>query len=172
MKYTGIFKRIFINYITLAVLFGTVSAFFGYFIINNIFLNKIDYSTNLVVFDKNLKRMKAEFKVAVADTDKKRSKGLMFVKNMQDDNGMLFVFADLKTVSFWMKNTYISLDLLFVDENMKVISITEKAAPLSENLISSVKPIKYVVELNAGIVSDYGIVIGDIIKVDNISNAE
>ncbi len=126
---------------------------------------KIDYDTDLIFYDKRGGKINAEFKVAVADDEKSRADGLMFVKNMHDFNGMLFVFDSSNVVSFWMKNTYISLDMIFVDENMRVVWIEEKNSPMSEDHISSVKPVKYVIELNAGVVADNGIKIGDVVRI-------
>jgi uncharacterized membrane protein (UPF0127 family) len=128
----------------------------------------IDYNTELMFYNSRGQKIKAEFKVAVADDDKERADGLMFVKNMHDFNGMVFVFDTPNVVSFWMKNTYISLDLIFVDSDMHVVWISEKATPLSEESISSVKPVKYVIELNAGIVADYEIKIGDVVRIVDV----
>jgi len=158
-------KRILKNSITLGLLGGIVLSL-AFLIFNMFFSDAPNYSADLTIYDSKLKKVKSEFKVAISDTDKKRKLGLMFIKNMPDNNGMLFVFDSPHVVSFWMKNTYISLDLLFVDENKKIVSLFEKTTPLSENSIFSTQPVKYVVELNAGIVSDYQIKTGDIIEVN------
>lgn len=157
-------KIIFLNPITIGLLFGAILACI-FFVCNIVYSNRINYDVDLLIYDSKFKKVKSEFKVAIADTDKKRKEGLMFVKNMSEFNGMLFVFDEPQILYFWMKNTYISLDLLFVDENMNIVSIFEKSTPLSEKSISSIKPAKYVIELNAGVVSDYQIKSGDFVKV-------
>ena len=90
-------------------------------------------------------------------------KGLMFVKEpLLDNNGMLFDMADHpKNHSMWMKNTYIPLDIIFLDENMKIVGFKENNLPHSLKLISINKPSRYVLEMNAGSVKKNNLIIGE-----------
>ena len=91
-----------------------------------------------------------EWEVRLAQTQKEREKGLMFVKNMPDNQGMLFQFKNERIITMWMKNTFILLDMIFIDANGKIVHIHENATPHSLQTISSVKPARYVLEINGG----------------------
>lgn len=97
----------------------------------------------------------------LAETDDERAKGLMDRKTMTDDQGMLFIFSAPDEQSFWMKNTYISLDIIYVDENKEIVSIQKYATPLSEESLPSFKKAMYVVEVNAGFCDKYHVAFGD-----------
>lgn len=88
--------------------------------------------------------------IEIAETDEERARGLMDRKSMADSQGMLFIFSEPEEQSFWMKNTYISLDIMYVDEKMEIVSIQKYATPLSEESLPSFKKAQYVVEVNAG----------------------
>tara|TARA_B100000902_G_scaffold381618_1_gene418342 strand:- start:659 stop:1120 length:462 start_codon:yes stop_codon:yes gene_type:complete len=90
------------------------------------------------------------FKVWLAVTRKQQMRGLMHVRNLPKNSGMLFVYPDNNTRAMWMKNTYISLDMIFIDENGYVSSIQKNTEPLSLRTIRSKKPVKYVLELSNG----------------------
>ena len=102
-----------------------------------------------------------EFSVEIADTPAARSRGLMFRRSMPADQGMLFDFERDEMVSMWMRNTYISLDLLFIRKDGTIARIAERTEPLSERTISSGEPVRSVLELNAGTASRLGISVGD-----------
>lgn len=99
--------------------------------------------------------------IEIAETDDERARGLMDRKSMADSLGMLFIFPAPEEQSFWMKNTYISLDIMYVDENMEIVSIQKYATPLSEESLPSFKKAQYVVEVNAGYVDKKKIKYGD-----------
>lgn len=99
--------------------------------------------------------------VEIAETDDERAQGLMDRKSMADTQGMLFIFTAPEEQSFWMKNTYISLDIMYVDENMEIVSIRKYATPLSEESLPSFKKAQYVVEVNAGFSDKNKIKYGD-----------
>lgn len=99
--------------------------------------------------------------IEIAETDDERAKGLMDRKSMADSQGMLFIFTAPEEQSFWMKNTYISLDILYVDEKMEIVSIQKYATPLSEESLPSFKKAQYVVEVNAGFCDKNKIKYGD-----------
>jgi uncharacterized membrane protein (UPF0127 family) len=99
--------------------------------------------------------------VQVADTDARRQTGLMFRKSMPETEGMLFVFQPMRQVAFWMKNTFIPLDLLFVDGDGTVVSIARDTVPFSLDPIPSEGPVRAVLEINAGASARLGIAEGD-----------
>ena len=91
-----------------------------------------------------------KFKVEIADNNESRSKGLMWRKILPIGTGMLFVWEDEKNRSFWMKNTPLSLDILFFDKNGLYINSALNTEPFSTKKISSSKPSKFVLELLSG----------------------
>jgi uncharacterized membrane protein (UPF0127 family) len=102
--------------------------------------------------------------IEIAENDSSREKGLMWRKTMTDEQGMLFIFDKQELHSFWMKNTILSLDIIFVSENNEIVKIQKKAKPYSLESIPSGKPAKFVVEVNGGFSDKYGIKEGDKIK--------
>lgn len=88
--------------------------------------------------------------VWIADNDARRQRGLMFVEHMADDAGMLFIYPQPQPISMWMKNTHLSLDMLFVSANGRVDSIAENTKPMSTDTISSKSDVLAVIELKAG----------------------
>jgi uncharacterized protein len=86
----------------------------------------------------------------IADNDARRQRGLMFVEHMADDAGMLFIYPQPQPISMWMKNTHLSLDMLFVSANGRVDSIAENTKPMSTDTISSKGNVVAVIELKAG----------------------
>ena len=104
------------------------------------------------------------FRVEVARTPEEQAKGLMFRTEMGPDEGMIFPYTTPQALSFWMRNTVISLDLVFIDEQHRIINIAENAVPYSEQSIMSAGPGVAVLELNGGRTRELGIVAGS--KVD------
>ncbi|MBX5171393.1 DUF192 domain-containing protein [Rhizobium sp. NZLR1b] len=101
------------------------------------------------------------FTVEIASTPDQRAYGLMFRKTMADDAGMIFDFDEPRRVTMWMENTILPLDMLFADDTGTIRHIKENATPYSRDIIDSMSKVKYVVELNAGIASKFGIKPGD-----------
>ena len=101
------------------------------------------------------------FTVEVASSADQRARGLMFRKAMADDAGMIFDFGQSRRVGMWMENTILPLDMLFADDAGTIRHIKENAKPYSRDVIDSMGEVKYVVELNAGIVAKLGIKTGD-----------
>ncbi len=108
---------------------------------------------------------KISIDIEVAASPQETSRGLMYRQSMDEMQGMLFIFQEMEEQSFWMKNTYISLDILYVDDKGKIVSIQENATPLSEDLLPSFQPAQYVVEVNGGFCKRNGIGVGDWIDV-------
>ena len=104
------------------------------------------------------------FRVEVARTPQQQAQGLMFRTEMGPDEGMLFPYDAPHELSFWMKNTVLSLDLVFIDEQHRIINIADNAVPYSEQSIQSAAPGVAVLELNGGRTRELGIVAGN--KVD------
>ncbi|MDB5503496.1 MAG: hypothetical protein JWR89_3398 [Tardiphaga sp.] len=101
------------------------------------------------------------FSVEMATTDKERETGLMYRKELADGRGMLFDFSPEQQVSMWMKNTFISLDMIFIGANGRILRIAENTEPQSTRIIPSGGPAKGVLEVIAGTAKKYGIAPGD-----------
>ena len=99
--------------------------------------------------------------IEIADNDYQRETGLMYRQDMQDDRGMLFIFEDEQPRWFYMKNTDISLDLIFLNAQNKIISISKNAQPRSMATIASEGPAQYVLEINAGLADQWNLQPGD-----------
>ncbi|MBI1909496.1 MAG: DUF192 domain-containing protein [Deltaproteobacteria bacterium] len=99
--------------------------------------------------------------VEVADTDAKRSQGLMSRTSLAADAGMLFVFDQDVAETFWMKDTPLPLDIIFIGSDLKIISIAKNTTPFSEALISADAPYRYALEVNAGFSESHQITVGN-----------
>lgn len=108
----------------------------------------------------------ADFTLAIAATPGTREKGLMYRKEMDKRSGMLFVYPLESVHQFWMKNTYIPLDMIFIDKDGVVVGVVENVPVLNEQRRGVDKPAKYVVELNAGQAREWGISAGAKIKIN------
>jgi uncharacterized membrane protein (UPF0127 family) len=101
------------------------------------------------------------FLIWSADRPSREEQGLMFVRDMDDHAGMLFVFPGDKPVSMWMKNTYMSLDMVFIAADGRIEYIAQRTTPLSLDVISAPYPTRAVLELKGGISEQLGIHAGD-----------
>ena len=114
---------------------------------------------NLVCFQKHC------FKVELAKTDEERDRGLMFRKTLNSNKGMLFIYEKEEIYSFWMKNTLIPLDIIWINQNKEVVFISGNSQPCENNypcpFINPYKNAKYVLEINGGIAEKFGLEIGD-----------
>lgn len=104
-----------------------------------------------------------QFTVQVAATEEQQERGLMFYRSLAPDQGMIFPYDPPQEVSFWMKNTLIPLDMLFIAADGSIADIHERAVPFSEATIYSKVPVRAVLELNGGTVDRLGIHLGDIV---------
>jgi len=102
----------------------------------------------------------AQFTVEIADDADERAQGLMHRRHMATGAGMLFVYEDEHPVAFWMKNTLIPLDMLFIDATGRVISVHGQARPEDETPIPSEGPVRFVLEINGGLARRIGIAPG------------
>ena len=98
-----------------------------------------------------------EIDIELAQGEEQTSRGLMWRRDMDEKEGMLFLMDSLKPQSFWMLNTYIPLDIIYADENKRVVSIAEDTEPESLDPIPSGAPAQYVLEVNAGFARRHGI---------------
>jgi uncharacterized membrane protein (UPF0127 family) len=101
------------------------------------------------------------FSVEMATTEEEKTTGLMYRKELPDGKGMLFDFSPEQQISMWMKNTYISLDMIFIRADGRILRIAENTEPLSTKIISSGGLAKGVLEVIAGTAQKYGIQPGD-----------
>ncbi|OPY28055.1 MAG: hypothetical protein A4E28_01735 [Methanocella sp. PtaU1.Bin125] len=115
----------------------------------------IDHNGRLTVLD-----------VEIADSPNEQKQGLMGRSSLPADAGMLFVFTDDGPRYFWMKDTLIPLDILFIDKDLEIIHIHENATPLSEATIASSGHCRYVLEVNGGLCRSLGICAGDRVRLD------
>tara|TARA_R110002073_G_scaffold28167_10_gene89738 strand:- start:89 stop:508 length:420 start_codon:yes stop_codon:yes gene_type:complete len=113
-----------------------------------------------------------DFDVELALDDSHRSYGLMFRDSLPEMSGMLFVYDRKREISMWMKNTFIPLDILFVDGNGKIMNIAKSAQPRSFSIIRSKREAKAVLELNGGLTDKLGIDVGDRIIYSTFKNTE
>ena len=104
------------------------------------------------------------FSVEMARNDAEREKGLMYRRFMPADRGMLFDFKREAPVMFWMKNTYIPLDMIFISHAGRVTHIVANAEPFSLATIPSDGPCYGVLEVNAGIAASIGLKVGDMVR--------
>jgi uncharacterized membrane protein (UPF0127 family) len=101
------------------------------------------------------------FSVELATNDAERARGLMFRKELPEGHGMLFDFDRDQPVSFWMHNTYLPLDMIFIRGDGSILRIAENTQPLSDKLIPSGGPVRAVLEVIGGTARKFGIAPGD-----------
>lgn len=106
----------------------------------------------------------SNFDIEIADTDYETQTGLMYRSSMEKNQGMLFIFPNEAMHSFYMKNTEFPLDIIYIDGNQKIASFQKNAQPYDESGLTSKVPIKYVLEVNAGLSDEMGLQVGDSIS--------
>jgi uncharacterized membrane protein (UPF0127 family) len=119
---------------------------------------------NLSFVDGKSNKVISKLDIEVAQTPDETQQGLMYRRSMLDTCGMIFIFNDEEDQSFWMKNTYIPLDIIYVSAKKEIVSIAADCRPLSEESIPSKGKAKYVVEVNGGYAAKQGLKPGD--KID------
>ncbi|PTV94638.1 hypothetical protein C8J27_107170 [Rhodobacter aestuarii] len=106
----------------------------------------------------------ARFSVEIADTDEKRAQGLMGRTQLKPGAGMLFVYPSPRPVAFWMHNTLIPLDMIFVDDAGRITNVHANARPLDETPIPSRGPAQYVLEIGGGQAARLGLLPGMVLQ--------
>lgn len=107
-------------------------------------------------------------KVELARTASERARGLMHRKQLDADSGMLFLFEGPQQLSFWMRNTYVPLDMVFIESSMRVLGVVENAEPLTETPRSVPGLSQYVLEVNAGYTREHGIGPGTMVRFQGV----
>src|SRR5262245_66165191 len=109
------------------------------------------------------------FQVEVADTPAKRELGLQYRRDLPPDRGMIFLFPAESEHSFWMKNTPIPLDMIFISKDLKIVGIVEQAVPFSTDSRSVPAASQFVLEINGGLSKRHGIKAGDSVRFQALS---
>ena len=133
-----------------------------------LFVAMLGAAAPLVVFEKSALTIDTEagprrFAVELALTPEEQEQGLMYRRELAADAGMLFDFGRVRPAEFWMKNTLIPLDMLFIAADGRIADIHERAVPLSEATIAAKVPVRAVLEINGGTVARLGIKLGDVV---------
>lgn len=104
------------------------------------------------------------FTVEIADDDAERSRGLMFREELAPDAGMLFDFFDERPVAFWMQNTLIPLDMIFIKADGTIARVHAEAVPMDRTSVPSGEPVRFVLEIPGGRAAELGIEAGDTLE--------
>ncbi len=107
--------------------------------------------------------------VEIADTAEKRQLGLMYRRELPERQGMLFVFPREEPLSFWMKNTPLPLDIIFINTAHTIVSIVAHATPFSEQPLPSHSPAQFVLEVNGGFCQRHRVAVGDRVELPRIA---
>lgn len=129
-----------------------------------------DESTPTVTFLEDGRR-RARFYIELAVSPAEHQKGLMYRRQMADGWGMLFIYGEERPLSFWMKNTYLPLDMVFIDGQGRVVNIIEDAEPMTDTKRRSEEPARYVLEVEAGVADKAGIEVDQQIELDRVDSA-
>ncbi|KAF0150820.1 MAG: hypothetical protein FD143_2497 [Ignavibacteria bacterium] len=155
-----------------------LAAFIAYFVLSNLLLTKAPVNPELesavkgktaysftkegeLSFTNKDGESITSIDIEIADDHQQRATGLMFRDNMEEAQGMLFIFDAEEPQAFWMLNTILSLDIIYVNSKMEIVSIVKNTKPFDNTSLPSIKPAKYVVEVIAGYCDKFGIKEGD-----------
>jgi hypothetical protein len=105
--------------------------------------------------------VKAKIDIQIAQTDFDRELGLMYRKSMEENQGMLFIFPNETIQTFWMRNTFIPLDMIFINADKEIVTIRNADKTLSDQTYASTAPAQYVLEVKLGYCKKFGIKVGD-----------
>ena len=142
---------------------------FFYLLIISFFLNSniillsstVCETQNLLILKDN--QILVNFNVEIAQTPYQLQKGLMHRKHLDEMSGMLFIFDEIGEKIFWMKNTLIPLDIIFINNSGKILTIHKNTIPFSEKPLKGGKNTKYVLEINSGLTNKYKIFEGNLV---------
>jgi uncharacterized membrane protein (UPF0127 family) len=115
----------------------------------------------LTIFKNTSDSTKIYLDIEIADNEYETQTGMMYRNSMKTNQGMLFIFEDTRERSFYMKNTRIPLDIIYINNNSKIVSFQKKAQPFKETSLPSKVPAKYVLEVNADLSDSWGLNVGD-----------
>ncbi|MFD2727206.1 DUF192 domain-containing protein [Hyunsoonleella rubra] len=115
----------------------------------------------LQIFSSENDSLKIKLDIEIADTDFDIQTGMMYRKSMKSNHGMLFIFEDERERFFYMKNTRIPLDIIYIDAKKSIVSFQKNAKPFDESSLPSEVPAKYVLEINAGLAEQWELKVGD-----------
>ncbi|WP_375238600.1 DUF192 domain-containing protein [Aurantibacter sp.] len=118
----------------------------------------------LTLTNDSTKTVITQLDIEFAETEYETQTGLMYRNSMKQNQGMLFIFKDEKPRSFYMKNTRIPLDIIYINANQKIVSFQENAEPFNQNSLPSNKGAKYVLEVNAGLAKQWNLQVGNSIS--------
>ncbi len=118
----------------------------------------------LTIFQAETDSTLVRLDIEIAETDYETQTGLMYRESMLENQAMLFIFSDNSVRSFYMKNTTIPLDIIYIDESLKIVSFQKNAKPLDEKGLPSQVPAQYVLEVNAGLSGKWNLAAGDKIE--------
>ncbi len=144
-----------------------IIAIAAYLVLSNLLTKKSE--DNEYVFRKqgtltfvdSLNNVKAKIDIQIAASDFDRELGLMYRKHMDENQGMLFVFPQEDIQNFWMRNTFIPLDMIFVNSKNQIVTIQHATQTLSDQTYSSTAPAQYVIEVNLNFTDKFNIKVGD-----------
>ncbi|TYB73818.1 DUF192 domain-containing protein [Bizionia saleffrena] len=119
---------------------------------------------DLTLFKKGTDSIIKVLDIELALTQTERDLGLMYRNELKDNQGMLFVFPDSQPRSFYMRNTHISLDIIYLDHNRAIVSIQREAKPMDESSLPSESAAQYVLEINGGLSKKWNLEAGDKIE--------
>ncbi len=166
------------NKFTLVVVVIVLIAFAAYFIFSNLLVHKEEVNTELdkavnnkttyafqkmgeLSFHSGEGKLISQIDIEIAEDDEHRQRGLMFREKMEENQGMIFLFDKETAQAFWMHNTILPLDIIYVNSKMEIVHIVKNAKPFDDTSLPSIKPAQYVVEVVAGYSDKNGIKDGD-----------
>lgn len=158
------------NFFIFTIIVISISSYLFFNNWSKLVQNDIDFNKEgeLFFYSKVSKIKNKSITIEIAENRQERNLGLMNRKDLRNNNGMLFIYKTSYKRFFWMKNTYIPLDIIYVNENFLIVSIQKNAKPLDESKYPSYKKAMYVVEVNAGFCGKHNIRVGDSISYNRI----
>jgi len=121
------------------------------------------------VFISTQQGREVQVSVEIADSPAKRELGLQYRRDLKEDEGMLFLFPAPSVQTFWMKNTPLSLDLIFIGSHQRIVGVIHEATPFSTSSLTVSAPSQYVLEVRGGLARHWGIGVGDPVRFADIS---
>lgn len=125
---------------------------------------KFQKEGTLQITDESQSKVLTNLDIEIAENDDDRTRGLMWRRHMDEEQGMLFIMEQQEMQAFWMLNTYIPLDILFIDEQFRIVTIQKNTKPQTLDQVPSSAPARYVLEVNGGYCDRHSIREGQFIK--------